>query len=106
MTGFLQALIDGLMQGAVLSLAAVGFSLIFGVLGVVNLSHGVLVILGAYLALLAKRMAGLDPLAAMPLVAAVCFAAGYLCQRSVISPAIRRAGLLASLLITYAVALI
>ena len=106
MTGLLQALIDGLMQGAVLSLAAVGFSLIFGVLGVVNLSHGVLVILGAYLALLAQRAAGLDPVAAIPLVAAVCFAAGYLCQRSVISPAIRRAGVLASLLITYAVALI
>jgi branched-chain amino acid transport system permease protein len=106
MTGFLQALIDGLLQGAVLSLAAVGFSLIFGVLGVVNLSHGILVVLGAYLALLAKRTAGLDPLAAMPLVAAISFAAGYLYQRCVISPAIRRASLLASLLITYAVALI
>jgi len=106
MERFLQSLIDGVLQGSVLSLAAVGFSLIFGVLGVVNLSHGVMVILGAYLALLMRRTLGLDPIVAMPLVAAVCFLVGYFYQRFLVSPAIRRASILSSLLITYAVALV
>ncbi len=101
-----QALVDGVLQGSVLSLAAVGFSLIFGVLGVINLSHGVLIILGAYLALVALRTIGLDPLLALPLIAAICFGVGYLYQRFLISPAIRRASLLSSLLVTYGVALI
>lgn len=106
MERFVQSLVDGVLQGSVLSLAAVGFSLIFGVLGVVNLSHGVLVILGAYLALLAHRLLGLDPVVAIFGVAAVCFLVGYLYQSLLVSPAIRRANLLSSLLITYAVALI
>lgn len=106
MARLLQSLADGVLQGSVLSLAAIGFSLIFGVLGVVNLSHGVLVMLGAYLALLAKRAFGLDPFLALPFVAAICFAVGYACQSFVVSPAIRRANLMASLLVTYALALI
>lgn len=106
MERFVQSLVDGVLQGSVLSLAAVGFSLIFGVLGVVNLSHGVMVILGAYLALALHRGLGLDPLVAMPVVAAGCFLVGYLYQRFLVSPAVRRARLLSSLLITYAVALI
>lgn len=101
-----QAVVDGILQGSVLSLAAVGFSLVFGVLGVVNLSHGLLVILGAYLALVARQAFGLDPLVAIPFVAAIGFCLGYLYQRYVISPAIHRATLVASLLVTYGAALI
>ena len=47
-----QTLADGLVLGGIYALAAVGFSLIFGVLHVINLSHGILVLLGAYLALI------------------------------------------------------
>ena len=49
MTGFLQATIYGLLQGGLLALVAVGFSLVWGVMNVVNLSHGAFVVLGAYL---------------------------------------------------------
>jgi branched-chain amino acid transport system permease protein len=101
-----QAVIDGILQGSVLSLAAVGFSLVFGVLGIVNLSHGLLVIAGAYLALVAGRGFGLDPLLAMPFVAAIGFALGYLYQRWIVSPAINRSSIVSSLLVTYAVALV
>lgn len=106
MDRLVQSLVDGVLQGSVLSLAAVGFSLIFGVLGVLNLSHGVLIVLGAYLALVARRVLGLDPLLALPAVATVCFAVGYVYQRYLIFPAIRRASLLSSLLVTYGVALV
>ena len=47
-----QTLADGLVLGGIYALAAVGFSLIFGVLHVINLSHGILVLVGAYLALI------------------------------------------------------
>lgn len=102
-----QSLIDGLLQGSVLSVAAVGFSLIFGVLGVVNLSHGIIVILGAYLALLARTVVGCDPLLAMPFIAMIGFVIGYAYQKWIISPAIKRSNnIVSSLLVTYAVALI
>jgi branched-chain amino acid transport system permease protein len=106
MERLLQSLIDGVMQGSVLSLAAIGFSLIFGVLGVVNLSHGALVILGAYLALFGRRIFGIDPLVAIPAVAALLFAFGYAYQRFCVHPAIKRSNLLSSLLVTYGVALL
>ena len=106
MVRLVQALLDGAFQGSVLSLAAVGFSLIFGVLEIINLSHGVIIVLGAYLALALRRTWGLDPLIALPFVAAVCFAVGYVYQRYLISPAIRHASLLYSLLVTYGVALV
>src|SRR6187401_3526829 len=51
MTQFLQALLYGLLQGGLLALVAVGFSLVWGVMNVVNLSHGALVLIGAYIAL-------------------------------------------------------
>lgn len=101
----LQALVDGLLQGAVLSLAAAGFSLVFGVMHVLNLTHGATVLLGAYLALAVWRALGLDPLLAIPLVAAVLFVLGYAYQRLIIQPAIRRASLMSTLIVTLGVAL-
>jgi branched-chain amino acid transport system permease protein len=65
-----------------------------------------LVILGAYLALFARRILGIDPLVAIPAVAALLFAFGYVYQRFCIHPAIKRSSLLSSLLVTYGVALL
>ena len=50
MIPLLQALLDGLVLGGVYAFAAVGFSLIFGVLGVLNVAHGSLYAIGAYMA--------------------------------------------------------
>ena len=63
-----QTLADGLVLGGIYALSAVGFSLIFGVLHVINLSHGILVLIGAYLALTFSRMLQIDPLLTVPLV--------------------------------------
>lgn len=102
----IQSLADGVIQGSVLSLAAVGFSLIFGVLGVVNLSHGAFVIIGAYVALLLGAAFGIDPLVSLPVVAVVLFALGYAYERAIVYPAIRRSNLISSLLVTYGTALV
>ncbi len=101
----LQTIADGLVLGGLYALAAVGFSLIFGVMSVVNLSHGVMVLIGAYLAWLLWHAIGLDPLLAIVPVMAAMFGFGYLYQRGLIRFAVERASLLASMLVTFGAAL-
>jgi len=74
----LQTILDGLVLGGLYALAAVGFSLIFGVLGVVNLSHGAIVLIGAYFTWFAWHTTGLDPLLCIPPVMLVLFGLGYI----------------------------
>jgi branched-chain amino acid transport system permease protein len=99
-----QTLADGLVLGGIYALSAVGFSLIFGVLHVINLSHGVLVLIGAYLALSFSRALRIDPLLTLPMVMAVLFAVGYVYQRFLIQHAVDRSHL-GSMLLTFGVAL-
>lgn len=99
-----QTLADGLVLGGIYALSAVGFSLIFGVLHVINLSHGILVLIGAYLALSFSRMLQIDPLLTVPLVMAVLFVIGYAYQRFLIQYAVDRSRL-GSMLLTFGVAL-
>jgi branched-chain amino acid transport system permease protein len=100
----IQTLADGLVLGGIYALAAVGFSLIFGVLHVINLSHGILVLLGAYTALILSTTLGIDPLLTMPLVMAVLFVVGYAYQRLLVQRAVDRSPL-GSMLLTFGVAL-
>ena len=101
----MQTLVDGLVLGGLFSLSAVGFSLLFGVLGVVNLSHGAFVLIGGYAAYTLHEKLGLDPLLALPVIMLGMFCLGYAFQRSVIQWATKRASLLASMLLTYGFAL-
>lgn len=103
---FLQTTLNGLVLGGIYSLAAVGFSLIFGVMGIVNLTHGVFVIAGAYGALILWNALGLDPVLSVVPIGLVLFAFGYAYQRTIIHWAISRASLVASLLVTFGVALV
>jgi branched-chain amino acid transport system permease protein len=101
-----QTIADGLVLGGLYALAAVGFSLIFGVMNVVNLSHGVLVLIGAYISYTLWNLLGIDPLLSIPLNMAALFAFGYVYQRSIIQLAVDRSSLLASMLVTFGVALV
>jgi branched-chain amino acid transport system permease protein len=84
-TQFLQATIYGLLQGGLLALIAVGFSLVWGVMNVVNLAHGSFVILGAYIGWELNSSLGLDPFLGMFVAAAVLFVVGYVLQRWLIN---------------------
>jgi branched-chain amino acid transport system permease protein len=106
MSLILQTIADGLVLGGLYSLAAVGFSLIFGVMNVVNLSHGVLVLIGAYISYTLWQLFGIDPLLSIPLNMAVLFCFGYVYQRGIIQLAVDRSSLLASMLVTFGVALV
>lgn len=84
-TSFLQAALYGLLQGGLLALVAVGFSLVWGVMNVVNLAHGSFVILGAYVAWEVSERFGIDPALGMFASALVLFVLGYLLQRFLIN---------------------
>jgi branched-chain amino acid transport system permease protein len=76
-----QGLLSGLLFGGVYSLMAVGLTLIFGVMRVVNFAHGDMMVWGMYLAWLLATRAGLDPYLSFPLCAAALFVLGLLVQR-------------------------
>jgi len=80
----------GLLTGAVYALMALGLSVIFGVIRIVNFAHGEMMVLGMFAAYALNRWLGLDPIAAMPLVAAIMFIAGYVLQRGLINRFITR----------------
>jgi branched-chain amino acid transport system permease protein len=85
MTQFLQATVYGLLQGGLLTLVAVGFSLVWGVMNVVNLAHGAFVLCGAYVALQLHEALGMDPFVSMLPAAGVLFVIGYALQRFLVN---------------------
>jgi branched-chain amino acid transport system permease protein len=82
----LQPLVSGLLLGGVYALPAVGLSLIWGVMKVVNIAHGVLALLGSYLALTTFQVLGLDPLLALVAVVPGFFVLGLVLQRTLVQP--------------------
>ena len=85
----LEAVANGLLMGAVYGLVALGLTLVYGVLHIINFAHGALLTLAMYAAYVAHGAFGLDPYAAMIPLAGLFFVLGYLVQRLVISPASR-----------------
>jgi branched-chain amino acid transport system permease protein len=82
---YLQTLVNGLVLGALYACLAVGFSLVWGVLNVINMLHGSLIILGGYLTFFAWHSFDVHPLIALPAVALVLYIIGYLTQLLVIN---------------------
>lgn len=105
MTLLLQQIVLGLLVGGVYVVVAVGFSLVWGILKIVNLAHGALVIVGSYLTWWLFATFHVDPFLSLPLVAAVLFAFGYLLQRVLVNHIIR-APLFFTLLLTFGVNLV
>jgi branched-chain amino acid transport system permease protein len=105
MTQFLQATVNGLLEGGLLALVAVGFSLVWGVMNIVNLAHGGLVLIGAYIAWKLNQSTGLEPLLGMVVAAAALLAAGYLIQRYLINLVVN-APIWMTLLLTFGLSLL
>jgi len=87
----LNVVVQGGLTGLVYGLMALGLSVIFGVVRVVNFAHGELVVLAMYAAFELWRSFGLDPLVGTLPVAVVFFGLGYLLQTTLINPFIGRA---------------
>jgi branched-chain amino acid transport system permease protein len=81
------AVLNGLLMGAVYALVALGLTLIYGVLHIINFAHGAMLSAALFAAFFAFRLLGLDPYVAVFLLAPLFFAFGYLLQRFIIGPA-------------------
>ena len=87
---FATALVTGLLLGGFFTVTALGLSLIFGVMRLINLVHGELLVLGAYLSLELGRHAGLEPLLSLVVIVPVVFAFAYPLERVLIGPLVRK----------------
>ena len=79
-----QGLLNGVLFGGVYSLMAVGLTLIFGVMRVVNFAHGDMMVWGMYLAWLGATRGGVDPYVSFVGCAALLFALGWAVQRGLV----------------------
>jgi len=85
MSLFLQSLINGILLGGIYAAYSAGFSLIFGVMGVVNLFHGEMVMLGAFITYFAFTLFHIDPFVTLPISIVLLFVFGYLVQKVIIN---------------------
>ncbi len=97
-----QILVNGVLLGGLYALMALGLALVWGVLNIVNLAHGALIMLGAYVGYYLFTLLNIDPFLALPLSMAVLFCVGYLLQRSILN-LIARAAMFNTLLITFGI---
>jgi branched-chain amino acid transport system permease protein len=81
------AVINGLLIGAVYALVALGLTLIYGVLHIINFAHGALLSAALFAAFMAYQKLGIDPYLATFLIAPSFFVLGYALQRFIIGPA-------------------
>jgi len=105
MTGWLDALIQGILLGGLYALFAAGLSLIFGVMRLVNLAHGDLIVLAAFAILVLAERLGLDPFAATLAALPVMFVAGFALQYVLLNRTLGR-DLLPPLLVTFGLSII
>jgi branched-chain amino acid transport system permease protein len=103
--GWVDTVLQGLLLGGLYALFATGLSLIFGVMRIVNLAHGDLSILAAFLAVVAVEALGLHPFVALLLVAPLMAGLGYALQMLVLNRLLGR-GILPPILVTFGFSII
>ena len=78
------SILNGLTTGAVYALVALGLTLIYGVLHIINFAHGSLLMLAMYAVFFLWKLSGIDPYVALPIVTGGAFAVGFVLYRAVI----------------------
>ena len=104
MLGWIDTLLQGVLLGGLYSLYATGLSVTFGIMRLVNLAHGDLIVLGAFL-ILAATSAGVPLIVACAVVVPIMFALGYALQSLLLNRALGR-NILPPLLITFGLSII
>jgi branched-chain amino acid transport system permease protein len=102
---WINAIIQGLLLGGLYALLAAGLSLMFGVMRIVNLAHGVLAITAAYIAWVLVQHTPIPPFATLIVVVPVMAAVGYVLQRGLLNRALGQ-GSLAPILVTFGLAIV
>lgn len=102
---WVSALIQGILLGGLYALFAAGLSLIFGVMRLVNIAHGDLIVLAAYLGLSTTVMLGIHPFAALLIVMPAMAGIGYVLQRAILNQTLGD-DILPPLLVTFGLSVI
>jgi branched-chain amino acid transport system permease protein len=98
-------LVQGALLGGFYALFAIGLSMSFGIMRLVNIAHGDLIVLSAYVALVVVQSTGIDPFVSLIIVVPVMFALGYALQRGMLNFTLS-GGLLPPLLVTFGISII
>ncbi|MFN3657257.1 MAG: branched-chain amino acid ABC transporter permease [Pseudolabrys sp.] len=85
MTEWINVIVQGVLTGGLYAMFAAGLSLIFGVMRLVNIAHGDLIVLAAYIALMTTTGLGIDPLTALAIVVPAMALIGYALQRGLLN---------------------
>lgn len=85
----IQIIVNGVMLGGLYACIAIGFSLIWGVMNLINLAHGSMIVLGAYITFFITTRTGIDPFLTIPVAGAALFVIGYLLQTALINLVVR-----------------
>jgi branched-chain amino acid transport system permease protein len=101
----LNTILQGVLVGGLYALFAAGLSLIFGVMRLVNIAHGDLIVLAAYVAMEVVKVAGLHPLVSLVFVVPIMAAFGYALQRGILNRTLG-GDLLPPLLVTFGLSVI
>ena len=101
----LQMLINAILLGGLYALMGIGFSLQWGISGIINLSYGAMVILGSYISLEFFNLFHLDPFISMIMSGAILFVIGAAVYRTLLQPLIK-GGIVFTLILTFAIRLI
>ena len=102
---WLNVILQGVLIGGLYAMFAAGLSLIFGVMRLVNIAHGDLIVLAAYVALMVTQTLGIDPLTSLLLVTPVMAIIGYALQRGLLNRTLGN-DLLPPLLVTFGLSII
>ncbi len=102
---WVNAIVQGTLLGGLYALFAAGLSLIFGVMRLVNIAHGDLIVMAAYLGLTVTATVGLHPLAALAIVVPAMALIGYVLQRGLLNQTLGE-DLLPPLLVTFGLSVI
>jgi len=103
----LQSIISGILLGGIYALLSVGFGLTWGTMKVLNISHAVFAVLGAFIAYWLFVKAGIDPILSLPLLVVVLFFLGGVVYRLVIRPVTKAKDvIMASMVATFGVAIV
>jgi branched-chain amino acid transport system permease protein len=103
-SGVLQQLVNSLLIGSVYSLVAIGLTLIWGVMNIINFAHGDFLMLGMFIAFWCYTLLHLDPILSIPICAAVLFILGAAIYRFIVSK-VMAGPLLAQLVVTFGVSI-
>jgi branched-chain amino acid transport system permease protein len=105
MTGWVDSIIQGVLLGGLYALYAAGLSLIFGIMRLVNLAHGDLIVLAAFLILTIVTTLGADPWLALAISLPVMFAIGYALQSALLNRTLGN-DILPPLLVTFGLSIV